>query len=564
MTPIKSLFFLLFLTATGISSANTDSLSTSQQASIDALFDRWNQDNSPGLALGIIKNGEMVYSKGYGLANLEHGIANTTNTAFNLASISKQFTAACVLQLAADNKLQLDQTLDQFFPEFPDHAKGINIGHLLHHTSGLRDFTQISYLAGLRPDDYYDNTDIMAWVSQQKALNFEPGEQHMYSNSNYWLLGRIVEKASGMTLATYAEQTIFAPLGMNNTQFIDNNTTIIKNRASGYSPVRSGGHRLIRNLLERTGAAGVFSTIEDLKRWDDAFYSKTTFNTDFWQQMTTAGKLNNGESINYAKGLEIGEQQGHQTISHAGRWPGFQSQMVRFPEQKLTVILLANSADFNAPRMANQVADVFLPTKKVEAAVDSKVPATETINLAEQQLQAFASRYWSTSHGFSREVAVVDGQLTYQRGRGRGNALLALSANSFTMAGTPPGMTVEVRFDVDEKNKGKYQMVFIENDTEVDWFKAVESPSRNEAQLNALTGDYFAEEINTLYSLKPLEDGQLELFINHRPTVILRPEFDQVFSSPLGLIVFELNTKGEPIALTVSTPRVKKLKFVKQ
>lgn len=568
MTPIKTLFCLLLLAVTGLSSATTDSLSTSQQATIDALFERWNQDNSPGVALGVIHKGDMVYSKGYGLASLEHGVANTTRTAFNLASISKQFTAACALQLVADNKLQLDQTLDQFFPDFPSYAKNINISHLLHHTSGLRDFTQITYLTGLRPDDYYDDTDIMGWISQQQALNFEPGEQHMYSNSGYWLLGRIVEKASGMSLAKYAEQTIFKPLGMNNTQFIDNNTAIIKNRASGYSPVRSGGHRLIRTLLERTGEAGVFSTVEDLKRWDDSFYSTSTFNADFWQQMTQTGKLKNGESINYAKGLEIGEHQGHKTVSHAGRWPGFQSQMVRFPEHKLTVILLANTAAINPSRLANQVADVLLPANTTIEPKEKPKAAADTITLSEQQLQAFASRYWSTSHGFSRDVAVIDGQLTYERGRGRGNALLPnpskSSGNSFTMADTPPGMTVEVRFDADANHKGQHQMVFIENGSEVDWFKAVETPVRNEAQLQALAGDYYAEEIKTLYSLKPLEGGQLKLFINHRPTVRLRPEFDHVFSSPLGLFEFELTPNGEPESFTISTPRVKKLKFLKQ
>ncbi|MGB1033207.1 MAG: serine hydrolase domain-containing protein, partial [Flavobacteriales bacterium] len=207
-----------------------------ESEAIDAIFEEWNKTDAPGCGLGIIKDGKMIYGRGYGMANLEYDIPNSNNSVFRIGSTSKQFTAACIVLLAEKGKLNLDDKLNTFFPEFPEYAKKISVRHLLNHTSGVRDYLTISYLKGYTDDEYYTDEDLMKWLVNQDDLNFEPGEEFLYSNSGYWLLGQIVEKVSEKNMADYAKDELFTPLGMNNTHFHNNHNEIVKNRASGYTP----------------------------------------------------------------------------------------------------------------------------------------------------------------------------------------------------------------------------------------------------------------------------------------------------------------------------------------
>ena len=202
--------FLLFLLCS-ISLLSFGQIKESQ--SIDSIFTEWNKPDVPGCALGIIKEGQLIYSKGYGLANMEYNIPNSASSVFRIGSTSKQFTAACIVLLAEKNKLSLDDNLKSIFPDFPEYAEKITIRHLLNHTSGIRDYLQISYLKGLGDDDYYTDENVMKWLINQTELNFTPGEEYLYSNSGYWLLGQIVNKVSGMHMAEFAEKEIFEPLG---------------------------------------------------------------------------------------------------------------------------------------------------------------------------------------------------------------------------------------------------------------------------------------------------------------------------------------------------------------
>jgi len=183
-------------------------------SSVDAIFSEWNNETTPGCGLGIIQDGKLIYGRGYGLANLEYGIPNSKESVFRIASTSKQFTAACIILLAEQGSISLEDKLSSFFPDFPSYADTITVQHLLNHTSGIRDYLQLSYLKGIGEDDYYQDSDIMSWLINQRELNFSPGEEHLYSNSGYWLLGQIVNKVSGMNMAQYAQQKIFQPLGM--------------------------------------------------------------------------------------------------------------------------------------------------------------------------------------------------------------------------------------------------------------------------------------------------------------------------------------------------------------
>ncbi|MBL4569275.1 MAG: beta-lactamase family protein [Flavobacteriaceae bacterium] len=326
-----------------------------ESQAIDSIFAQFNKADVPGCALGIIKDGKLIYAKGYGMANMEYQIPNDANSVFRIGSTSKQFTAACIVLLAEKGKLKLDNKLDQYFPDFPKYANSISIRNLLNHTSGIRDYLTISYLKGLGDDDYYKDNDIMNWLVNQSDLNFKPGEEYLYSNSGYWLLGQIVEKVSGKNMADFAQKEIFEPLGMNNTHFHNDHTQIVKNRASGYVPNGKDNYKISMTTLDMIGDGGIFTTINDIKKWDDAYYSSNVLKKEFWNVMTQQGVLNNGEVISYASGLGIGKYKGLKTIRHGGAFVGFRADLLRFPEQRLSIAIFANRGDASPSRMANKL-----------------------------------------------------------------------------------------------------------------------------------------------------------------------------------------------------------------
>ncbi len=338
-----------------------------ESQAIDSIFSEWHKANTPGCALGIIENGELVYAKGYGLANMEYDIPNSPSSVFRIGSTSKQFTAACIVLLAEQGQLSLENTLSEYFPEFPDYAKQITIRHLLNHTSGIRDYLQLAYLKGYGDDDYYTDAHLMAWLINQSDLNFEPGEEFLYSNSGYWLLGQIVKEVSGMNMADFAQKEIFAPLLMSNTHFHNDHTQIVKNRASGYMPSGMDSYRISMTTLDMIGDGGIFTSIEDIKKWDDAYYNSEVLSEAFWKMMIEQGVLNNGEVIDYASGLFVTEYKGLKAVRHGGAFVGFRAELLRFPDQKMSIAIFANRGDANPSAMADQVADVMLKGKFVEA-----------------------------------------------------------------------------------------------------------------------------------------------------------------------------------------------------
>ncbi|MFT6699291.1 MAG: CubicO group peptidase (beta-lactamase class C family), partial [Porticoccaceae bacterium] len=356
-----------------------------ERQAIDSIFSEWNKPNTPGCALGIIKKGELIYTKGYGLANMEYNLPNSASSVFRIASTSKQFTAASIVLLAEKGKLSLDNTLNNYFPDFPEYANKINIRQLLNHTSGIRDYLQLAYLKGLGDDDFYVDDNIEEWLVNQTDLNFAPGEEFLYSNSGYWLLGQIVKKVSGTNMANFAEKEIFEPLQMNNTHFHNDHTQIVKNRASGYVPTENDSYRISMTTLDMIGDGGVFTTINDIKKWDDAYYNSEVLSTAFWKMMTEQGVLNNGEVIDYASGLFISEYKGLKTVRHGGAFVGFRAELLRFPEQHFSIAIFANRGDANPSAMANQVADIMLKDKLIE-----EIVKTEEIEINKPSKEKFS------------------------------------------------------------------------------------------------------------------------------------------------------------------------------
>ena len=330
------------------------------EAEVDQLFAEWSKPDSPGAAIAVVKDGEIVYKHGYGAANLEYDIPITTTTIFDIASVSKQFAAFAIATLSHEGQLSLDDDIRIHLPDIPDFGNTITIRHLLHHTSGLRDWVQSLVIAGDLMDDVISFKHILKMVRHQKVLNFEPGAAFLYSNSGYNLLAEIVETVTGDSFREWTDTHIFKPLDMANSHFHDDHEMILKNRAYSYQAVENGGFKHAVNNTTALGSSSLYSTVEDLAKWILNFDDTRIGAQTVIEQMHQRGVLNDGEQIDYAFGLNIGEYRGLKTVGHSGSWRGFRSHLMRFPAQKFGVVILCNLDTFNPLGLAEKVADLYL------------------------------------------------------------------------------------------------------------------------------------------------------------------------------------------------------------
>ncbi len=271
---------------------------------VDSIFSPWDRSDSPGCALGVAQNGRFLYERGYGMANLDYGIANSPRMVYYVGSVSKQFTAASITLLAAQGRIRLTDDVRKYIPELPDYGETITILDLLHHTSGLRDIYVLMDLAGIRMEDVFPDADALALIARQKALNFAPGSDYLYSNTGYWLLGQIVKRVSGESLREYARRQLFQPLGMMHSHFHDDPGHPMPDRVVSYMPASNNAFRMadLPNF-DKIGAGGLYTTVEDLLKWDDEFYDGRVGGDAFLRQMQTRAVLDNGDTLGYAQGL---------------------------------------------------------------------------------------------------------------------------------------------------------------------------------------------------------------------------------------------------------------------
>lgn len=371
------------------------------ETKVDQLFVEWNRPDSPGAAVAVTRDGEVIYKHGYGMANLEYDIPITTSTIFDIASVSKQFAAFAIVTLSHQGKLSIDEDIRTHLPDVPDFGHTITIRHLLHHTSGLRDWVQSLVIAGDLMDDVISFKHILKMARHQKTLNFKPGAAYLYSNTGYNLLAEIVETVTGDSFPEWTDTHIFKPLCMTNSHFHDDYEMILKNRAYSYQAVENGGFKHAINNTTALGSSSLYSTVEDLAKWILNFDNTRIGEQTVIEQMHERGVLNNGEQINYAFGLTIGEYRGLQTVGHSGSWRGFRSHLIHFPDQKFGVVILCNLDTFNPLGLTEKVADIYLAdmlgTKEVSESEKTKEPAEETESepLAPEKLAEFEGDYYT-------------------------------------------------------------------------------------------------------------------------------------------------------------------------
>jgi len=339
---------------------------------IDAIFAEWDRDDSPGCALAIIKDGQIVYARGYGMSNLEHRVPIAPDSIFHVASISKQFTDMCIALLAAEDRLSLDDDIREYVPEIPSYGDTKKIRNLIHHTSGLRDMWDLLAMAGWRDDDLITEDDMLWVASRQTAPNFRPGDEYVYSNTGYALLATIIHRVSGQTLREFAHERIFVPLGMTRTHVHDDHTEIVVGRTQAYEPRKSGGLRVSIPVFDVAGTTSLFTTVEDMARWDSNFDQRTVGGDAVIKQMLTPGSLNDGGPMSYAFGLNVHQYRGMQIVEHSGADAGYRAHYLRFPEERVAIVCLCNLSTMMPRNLALAVADVVLAERFPESLDESQ------------------------------------------------------------------------------------------------------------------------------------------------------------------------------------------------
>jgi len=555
---MKKHFLLLFIWITSVCSFGQ----INESQAIDSLFIDWNKPDVPGCALGIINDGKLIYSKGYGIGDLEHDIELTPTSVFYIGSVSKQFVTFSILLLEEQGKLSLDDRIQKFLPDFPEYQSPLTIRHFIHHTSGVRDFLALMYLKGR---DYLDNTDVdevYDLIKRQKELNFTPGDKYLYSNSCYFMLAMIVEKASGQSLRMFAQEHIFGPLGMKNSLFYDDNTDLIKNRVFSYMKSGEDGFDNLIMRFDLVGSGGVYTNVEDLLLWDQNFYNNKLGNggQEIIQKMHEEGLLNNGESCGYAFGLNNGTYKGLKTVSHGGSLAGYRAQLMRFPEEKFSVIVLANRGDANPTAKSFQVADIFLKDKfqnEAEEKTTAKVREKNTNKSKEFTLKQLTGNY-EIQPGLVLEITNINDSLqVLQRWNKSSYRIISTVKNTYEI---PNNSSIQFIFS-DLKDGFTQTLTVVQNGNKTAC-KRKDIIDFSTLSLEDYTGDFYCYELDATYLLYQ-EDGALKLKITNYDAQELEPYEIDTFTTENGLVHFQ-RVDGLIMGFELDAGRVTNLKFEKK
>lgn len=409
---------------------------------IDGVFAAYASPTAPGCAVGVYQNGRIAFEKGYGSANIEYAAPITPRTPFIMGSVSKQFTAAAIALLVEQGRLRLDDDVRRYVPELPDYGKTITIDQLVHHTSGIRDFWTLVQAADMRNDDGYTVDDVLRLAARQRNLNFAPGAEYNYSNTGYVLLGIVVKRVSGRTLRQFAAEEFFAPLGMTHSHFQDDHTEPVPGRAAAYAPLPGGrGWKIDVWNNDIVGQGGLMTTIEDLQKWDENFYTGAVGGTAFLARQLQRGVLNDGTTLPYAFGLEELDYRGLPIVEHSGTTGGYRTDITRFPTRHTTVATMCNVSTANAVALAHAVADVVLesaftkPVPPPAAAAARAAASAPSATLAAADRAAYAGRYYSDELDATYEIVEAGSALVLRRARSAPDTLRIVDGATLRAAG---------------------------------------------------------------------------------------------------------------------------------
>lgn len=527
-----------------------------QNAEVDDLFEKYNDTEIPGIAVSVNKDGQSIYQKGFGMANLEYGIPITTKTKFHVASLSKQFTAFMILKLEEDGLLSVTDDVRKYVPELPEYGNTITIDHLLTHSSGIRDQWRLLELAGWRLDDVIKTEQLFKLITQQEGLNFVPGEKFRYSNSGYTLLAIIVERLTKTSFADYAKQTIFEPLKMSDSFFYDDHEEMVLNRA--YSYKKENDQLKKSNLNFATvGPTSLFTTIEDMNKWAYNFQSKTIGSKRIFKSMEE-----NTKSSGFAKGQFVRNYKGFKMIYHSGSDAGYRLYFARFPKLGYDFTVFANASYISAYHEIFKLIDHYLPEKpsKTSDKEESDKPFHYKddifITLSKSELKKLEGRFYDNERKEFWTVELKNDTLhCYGDLIGETVKLLPVGERNFKITGTP--YDISVNFKENDYNEPILEFRI----PDVAWLWLERELAVN--NISDYLGSYYNSEVNAQYDLIE-KDSELYLTHYKLDDIKIAPINDSYFFSKnrnFSEIRFERNNEGEIVTFSVENDGVERITF---
>ena len=517
---MRTLIFVFLCVTTSIAAPGADD----RTREVDQLFASFDKPGSPGCSVGVIRHGEFVYKKSFGDASLELGVRLTPASVFYMASVSKQFTAASIVLAAEQGRLSLDDDVHKYLPELPAYGQRITLRQMLHQTSGLRDFLDLVFISGRDAADLASSTEILKLIARQKGLNNVPGAEWVYSNSNYFLLGEVIRRATGKTLALFAAEDIFQPLGMTHTLFYDDNTVVVPNRVAAYDPGEEGKFLADWSTsYDIVGGGGLMSSVDDLLAWDRNFYANKLGKGTLPVELQSHGFLNNGNQIDYALGLSLGDYRGLPIVEHNGGLFGYHTAFLRFPQQRFSVIVLCNLSNAGPEALARKIADLYLAAD-FESAKNTATVASDLPDPAD-----FAGTYLDPHTKTLYTFTAEHGKLVAW-----GSALRRIDANRFYDLGS--------NIITFEKWSGRMRCslaipgeVYFSGDR-------LKPVHLSEEELAKFNGRYRSDELNATYTLLA-EKGRLTVQAGDKPPVTFNPATRvEFYSDDFRTLVFEPET----------------------
>ena len=510
---------------------------------IDKIFDRYKPGN-PGCQLAIARNGQVIYSKSWGMADLERNVTLTNESIIEAGSVSKQFTAAAILLLEQQGKLSLRDDVRKYVPELPDYGNPITLEQMMHHTSGLKDWGSIAGISGWpRTTKTYSNDDALYIIKRQKTLNHKPGDEYLYSNSNYNLFAIIVERVNGMSLADFTRFHIFEPAGMKHTEWRNNFKKVVPNRAIAYE--KSGELYLTDMPNEYVyGNGGLLTTAEDLVIWNNYYLKGKLGNPSLLAKQLTTAPLNNGQMGGYAAGLSIDSVRGWKIISHNGATASYRSSLEHFPDLDLTIAWLSNTSEFD---MAQNPADTIrsLIVKDMSAASQRMEPTPVQVPI--DKLNSYAGWYRDTRTNGSVKLFVKDGKLA----NSRGGSLIPVSETVFMLG--------QNKVEILPAKPARLRLM---SRVDTIYFNAVDSARLDEKSLNEYAGEYYSEEAEARFYIL-VKDGKLIAHREPKTDYVLTPTYRDGFNSQSGGVNFERNKKNQVTTMKISVGRARNVEFTK-
>ncbi|WP_407556409.1 serine hydrolase domain-containing protein [Winogradskyella sp. 4-2091] len=487
------LFVCLFVFLCSIAQTNANQ-------KIDELLASYVSNDKPGLSIKVINQGQSIYSKGFGLSNLDYNIKNSDSTVFSLASIAKQFTASAIWALANDGKINLDDDIRMYLPEFPEYEETIRIKHLLNHTSGIRNYHTLMYLAGFDYDtQYYDNNSVLDLAIKQKNLNHLVGEKVSYSNTNYNLLAIIIERISGQNLNEYLKHKILNPLKMNSTFVRVEHGKPIKNKAVGYKR-NQVGYKFNTNDQLSYGAGSMGSSVNDMAIWMQMLNTQILEFKPLAEFLKTPETLISGKKAKYARGLMLDNYKGYETLNHNGFGFGGRSQLITVLEKQIGIIVLTNSQEIDAPRIAYQILDILIEN---DERIKNETEEEEEMVFKAQKFKEFIGEYKEINSDMTMKIFVEKDSLKSIGSMGRtSTALVQYDENKFHRA-----QSQNVKFDFTPS--ASHDMIISFGGTPF-YFEHAKFIDAESVDISHFTGKFYSEELDVIYHLF-IEDETLKL-----------------------------------------------------